>query len=79
MSKKNEQTYEVISPLLHDGKSYRRGDKVSMSPDDAEALVATGVLSAIEEPPADDGGDGEKNDDAADAQTGGKKGKGTKK
>ncbi len=48
MSKK--ATFHVHSPLRHDGKLYQPGGKVSMTADEAEPLLAAGVISAPEKP-----------------------------
>jgi hypothetical protein len=41
-----KQTYEVLSPLLHDGKRYEPGKTISLEEDAAAGLVANGTLGA---------------------------------
>jgi|GEM_PF-4593708 len=65
-----EQTYTVLSPLLRNGKAHEPGGKVKMPPEEAEALVAAGVLAEMQPLPADEDDDqsaaGDGNQPAAD-------------
>ncbi len=40
--------YHVLSPVEHDGARYEEGSQVAMAEDSAAALLAAGVLQAME-------------------------------
>ena len=66
-----EQTYTVLSPLLRNGEAHEPGSRVKMPPEEAEALVAAGVLAEMQPLPADEDDDqsaaSDDNQPAADA------------
>lgn len=40
--------HEVLSPVEHDGALYGEGSMITLSDDDASALLAAGVLKVVE-------------------------------
>ena len=65
-----EQTYTVLSPLLRNGEAHEPGSRVKMPPEEAEALIAAGVLAEMQPLPADEDDDqfaaGDDSQDAGD-------------
>ena len=52
-----EQIYTVLSPLLRNGEAHEPGSRVKMPPEEAEALIAAGVLAEMQPLPADEDDD----------------------
>jgi len=62
-----ERNYAVLSPMLRNGEKYQPGDTVRMPPEEAERLVAAGVLAEAQPLPEEDAGDAEADAPAEDA------------
>lgn len=51
------QTYPVLDSLRHNKKKYKQGDTVDLTADEAEPLLAIGVIGPLDSPADGEGGD----------------------
>ena len=72
------QKYRVVSPLLHDGKSYQPGDEVALTEEEARPLLEVNVVEALTPAPEEAGPDEGETEQAAETNAQKSKQKGGK-